>query len=131
MYTIELTNYGMKHTFYGVLDGREMEKWLTDSEKLLEELDTSFNMLVDMQDVKPLGEQVEEILYEGTKLIGRHGLNRGAVLMNNPEVSRQMRQIAKYANLHRQERYIDTFTNRNWEQLARDWVERGIDPDRA
>lgn len=131
MYTIERTDYGMKHTFRGVLDAREMERWLSDSRHLLAEVDGSFNMVVDMRDAKPLGTQVEEILYEGTKLIGRHGLNRGAVVMENPEISRQMRQIAKYANLHRNERYIDTMTNRNWEQLVKDWVEKGIDPDRA
>lgn len=129
MYIIERTDYGMKHTFQGVLDEKEMKMWLQDSQQILKTVDQQFNIVVDMREIKPLGHQVEEILYQGTKMMGELGLNRGAVVLEDPVVFRQMRQIAKYANLQKKERYIDTFTTKNWEKLASDWVEKGIDPD--
>ncbi len=130
MYSIELTDYGMKHTFCGVLDAREVKQWYEESKQLLSSVKKQFHMVLDMRELKPLGNKAEEIFYEGTKLISKHGMKRGAVIMENPEVIRQMRQIAKYANVHRQERYIDAVTTRNWEKLSHDWVIEGIDPDR-
>lgn len=130
MYNIEVTNYGMKHTFYGVLDARELKQWYEDSKQILTSLGKQFNMVLDMREAKPLGHQAEEIFYEGTKLIGKHGLKRGAVIMENPEVTRQMRQIARYAEVQHKERYIDAVTTRDWEKRSEDWVIDGIDPDR-
>lgn len=131
MYNIEVTDYGMKHTFCGVLDARELRQWYEESKQLVSSLGRQFNMILDMREAKPLGNQAEEIFYEGTKLIGKHGLKRGAVIMENPEVTRQMRLIAKYANVQHKERYIDAVTTRNWEKLSEDWVLEGIDPDRV
>lgn len=131
MYTIELTDYGMKHTFGGVLDARELKQWYEESKMLLTSLGKQFGMVLDMREVKPLGNKAEEIFYEATKFISKQGMKRGACIMENPEVARQMRQIAKYANIHRQERYIDAVISRNWEKLSRDWVINGIDPDRV
>lgn len=130
MYNIEVTDYGMKHTFRGVLDAKEMKQWYEESKRLLSSFGKQFNMVMDMRDAKPLGHQAEEIFYEGTKLLGKYGLRRGAVIMENPEVTRQMRQIARYANVQHKERYIDAVTTRNWEKLSRDWAAEGIDPDR-
>lgn len=130
MYNIEVTDYGMKHTFRGVLDVKEMKQWYEESKLLLSSFGKQFNMIMDMRDAKPLGHQAEEIFYEGTKLLGKYGLRRGAVIMENPEVTRQMRQIARYANVQHKERYIDAVVTRNWEKLSRDWAAEGIDPDR-
>lgn len=130
MYSIELTNYGMKHTFCGVLDAHEMKQWYKESERILASIGRKFNMIVDMRDVNPLGHQAEDVFYEGTKLINNSGLSRGVLIMENPEVIRQMRQIGKYANINHKERFIDAVSNRNWEKLSEDWVVEGIDPDR-
>lgn len=131
MYNIEVTDYGMKHTFCGVLDAHEMKQWYKESERILASIGKKFNMVVDMREVKPLGYLAEEVFYEGTKLISNSGLTRGALIMENPEVTRQMRQIAKYANVNHKERYIDAVSKRNWEKLSEDWVVDGIDPDRV
>lgn len=131
MYNIEVTDYGMKHTFCGVLDAREMKQWYEESKMLLTSFGKQFNIVVDMRDTKPLGYQVEEIFYEGTKLLSKYGLTRGAVIMENSEVIRQMRQIAKFANVQHKERYLDAMTTQNWEKLSQDWVIAGIDPDRV
>lgn len=131
MYTIEVTDYGMKHTFGGVLEAKELKQWYEESKLLLSSFKKQFSMVLDMREMKPLGNKAEDIFYEGTKLLGKHGMKRGAVIMENPQLFRQMRQIAKYANVQSQERYIDAVTSRNWEKLSRDWVIEGIDPDRV
>lgn len=130
MYNIEVTEYGMKHTFCGVLDNHELQRWYEESMQLISSFGKQFNMVMDMRDLKPLGRQAEEVFYEATALIGQHGFKRGAVIIENPEVIRQMRQIAKRANVQHKERYIDATTTRNWEKLSQDWVVAGIDPDR-
>jgi len=130
MYNIEVTDYGMKHTFCGVLDAGELKQWFEESKLLLSSFGKQFNMVVDMRDVQPLGNQAEDIFCKGTKLFGEYGLKRGAVIMENMEVARQMRHVAKFANVQHEERYIDATTSRNWKKLCQDWVVGGIDPNR-
>ncbi len=130
MYNIEVTDYGMKHTFSGVLDDRELERWNAESKQVLSSFSRPFNMVLDIREAKPLGDRAEGIFCEGISLIETYGVKRRAIIMENPVVTEQVRRISKFAHVTHKERYIDAVTSRNWNKISRDWVISGIDPDR-
>lgn len=130
MYNIEVTDYGMKHTFSGVLEDRELERWYEESKRVLSSFIKPFSMVLDMRDAKPLGHHAEVIFCEGINMIEEYGMKRRAIIMENPVITGQIRQISKIAKAVHKERYIDAVTTRNWKKLSQDWVVSGIDPDR-
>jgi len=131
MYEIERTSYGMRHTFHGILEPKEMKQWYEDSQRMIQKMTKPFGIVMDMRQVFPFRYETEEILYEAQKLIEKSGMDRTAVISEDPKVMTQVRLVSKYAQVHKKQRFIDSITRKNWEQLSEDWIIEGIDPDRA
>lgn len=131
MYNIERTQYGMKHTFQGILDPKEMKQWYQESAQMVQEIPKPFGVVMDMRDTYPFRHETEEIIYEAQKLINKNGLGRVAVISEDPKVLTQARQISKYSETNKKQRFIDSMTRKNWKQLSEKWIVEGVDPDRA
>lgn len=57
-------------------------------------------------------------------------MQRSAVVLSNAILTLQFKRIAKETGIYEWERYIDASKNPNWEEIATDWLEKAIDPDK-
>ncbi|MBU0984121.1 MAG: hypothetical protein KKA42_09650 [candidate division Zixibacteria bacterium] len=55
---------------------------------------------------------------------------RSAVILRSPVTTAQFKRIAGETGIFRNERYIDASSLPDWEQIALDWVEKAIDPEK-
>jgi hypothetical protein len=56
-------------------------------------------------------------------------MTRSAVILSQGFLATQFKMIARDTGIYEWERYIDTSSNPNWENVAIDWVVNGKDPD--
>ncbi len=130
MYNIQKKNYGYKLTFADFINEDEMAAWLEESKSILQTSNNSFGVFVDMRALKPLSPDSQEYMQEGQKLFKQKGMVRSVVIMANPIIKMQFTRIAKETGIYEWERYIDVESTPNWEKVAIDWIENGIDPDK-
>ena len=129
MYRIEEEGYGFKLTFGGAVDVTEIKAWLNESKHTLVGSPDEFCVYVDMRTLKPMHDDAQSLMKEGQKLYRLCGMLRSVVVVNNIITAMQFKRIALETNIGEFERYIDPSTSYNWEQVAIDWIVRGIDPD--
>ncbi len=129
MYKIEITNYGIKLTFGGIINQDEMSDWVTESEKVLETISVSFNVFVDMRELKPLSFESQKEMEKGQKLYKTKGMEKSVVILNNDIVTMQFKRIAQETQIYRWERYIDASKHSNWEEMGINWLIDLVDPD--
>ena len=55
-------------------------------------------------------------------------VRRSALVTDNPMLLLQVKRLATEAGTVRQERYIDVRHTPDWERVATDWIEHGIEP---
>lgn len=130
MYTIEKKDFGFKITFSDFIKAEEMTKWLEDSKKSLTLPPKEFGVFVDMRNLKPLPPDSQLVMEEGQKLYKQKGMIRSVVILNSATVTLQFKKIAKETGIYNWERYIDASKISNWEKVAVDWLNDGIDPDK-
>lgn len=131
MYRIEKRPSGYILTFSGVIEAAEMQKWVQESIKVLgTETRLSFGVIIDMKDLQPLSGDTKDIMISGQKIYKAKGMQRSAVLLNDPQVTAQFRNLALVSGIYSTERYIDVTTNSNAKELAIEWVKDGKDPDK-
>lgn len=131
MYRIEKRPSGYILTFSGVIDSAEMQKWVQESIKVLgTETRTSFGVIIDMKDLQPLSGEAKDIMISGQKIYKAKGMERSAVLLSNPQVTAQFKNLALVSGIYSTERYIDVTGNSRAKDQAIDWVKDGIDPDK-
>ena len=122
MYEIKEAKYGFELTFTGSIDVKEMTQWLADSNIALRKMvGKKFQVLIHMDELKPLQEAAKKILIDGQAIYKRIGMTRSAVIVPNLLVKMQMENTAKASGIHEYERYftkdkIDNATN---------WIKRG------
>jgi len=131
MYKIERRPSGYILTFSGNIDATEMQRWHDDSKNKLEvETSTTFGVIIDMKDLKPLGADARAIMVEGQKLYKNKGMKRSAVILNSAEVCKQFKNLAIQSGIYLTERYIDASQKKNATEIAIKWVNDGVDPDK-
>jgi hypothetical protein len=57
-----------------------------------------------------------------------HGVRRSALVTDNAILLLQVKRLATETGTVRQERYIDVRHTPDWERVATDWIEHGIEP---
>lgn len=122
MYEIKEAKYGFKLTFAGSIDVKEMTQWLADSNIALRRMvGKKFQVLIYMDELKPLQEAAKKILIDGQAIYKRIGMTRSAVIVPNLLVKMQMENTAKASGIHEYERYFtkDKIDN------AMNWIKRG------
>jgi len=130
MYRIEKAPYGFHLTFGGVIGAPEMKQWFDESRKVLQDAPAEFCVFVDMRTLVPLEAEAREIIEEGQRFYQQCGMQRSVVILNSPVTRIQFQSIAGESGIHHWERYISAASEPNWEQIALDWIERGIDPEK-
>jgi hypothetical protein len=130
MYKIDKTAYGFKLIFGGVMEVPELRAWLRASAEILKPVKILFSVLVDMRTLIPLDDGGKAVMNDGQQLYRTAGMERSVVILENPVTLMQFKRIAHTSGIYRWERYISVVETPNWEQVALDWLEQGIDPDR-
>lgn len=130
MYKIEKKDYGFKLTFGDLIQADEMRNWLEESQKALSNIPSKFGVFVDMRTLKPLSADAQKYMQEGQKLYKAKGMERSAVVLENPIISMQFKRTAKETGIYTWERYFNASAIVNWEQNAIDWIKKSIDPDK-
>lgn len=129
MYKIEITDYGIKLIFGGIINQDEMSEWVTESEKVLETISVPFNVFVDMRELKPLSFESQKEMEKGQNLYKSKGMEKSVVILNNDIVTMQFKRIAQKTEIYRWERYIDASKHSNWEEMGLKWLIHLVDPD--
>jgi hypothetical protein len=130
MYKIEKKFYGYKLTFDGFIQLNEMKSWVEDVKKGLVGAPNEFGVFVDMRTLKPLDTETQEFMKTGQVLFKQMGMVRSVVIVEAPITKMQFQRIAKETGIYAWERYLDTQTNSDWENVGLDWISKGIDPDK-
>lgn len=129
MYSIEKTNYGYKLVFGDFIKAEEMAKWVEESRSALLSAPDKFGVFIDMRTLKPLMPDAKEKMQEGQKLFKEKGMERSVVILNNPIITLQFKEIGQKSGIYTWERYIDASTTDNWEQAGVNWLVSSTDPD--
>jgi hypothetical protein len=129
MYAINRYPYGFKITFGGSINADEMSQWLKDAERQLTSQTGSFGVMVDMRDLKPLAPDAQAVLQTGQKLFKAKGMQRSAVILQNPIITLQFKRLAQETGISAWERYLDASKSPAWESAATSWLKSGVDPE--
>jgi hypothetical protein len=131
MYRIETAPFGFRITIGDRVSLEEATEQLIESRTLLRVCTKPFGVLVDIRTLQPLADDVQAVIDETQRLYRRSGLERSAVVLASAIMTIQFMRIAKDTGVYAHERYVDASKSPRWEQLALDWIVRGIDPDLA
>jgi hypothetical protein len=118
-------------TFGGFIQKEEMDNWLSESRKQLVGTLAPFGVVVDMRDLSPLPADAQAVMVSGQKLYKQAGMQRSAVILNNPITTAQFHRLAKESGIYAWERYLDASSEPRWREKAVNWTKSGIDPDLA
>jgi hypothetical protein len=131
VYKIEEATHGFTLTFAGCMYSEELNRWFSESERVLARRKSGFGVIVDMRELLPLGPEAREIILRGQCLFRKAGLVRSAVILKSTSIATQFRQLAKDSLVYKNERYIDASKDAECLQHALDWVKSELDPDLA
>ncbi|MHB8079787.1 MAG: hypothetical protein ACYDIE_11110 [Candidatus Krumholzibacteriia bacterium] len=125
----ERTDYGYRSVFTDPVTMEDVIAWSESVRRAVGER-TSFGQIIDLRGRARLSGSREEeaIIQESMRFVKEHGLTRSAVIVSAGAVTLKIKQLAFGTSVYEWERYIDG-ANPRCEQIALDWVERGIDPD--
>jgi len=129
MYKIERTDIGFKLTFGGKVTKADMQPWFEESKMALNMCRKPFGVIVDMRSLELLPPEVQAEIVKGQMLYRDSGLQRSAVILNDPILTIQFMRLAKKSGIYKYERFIDASSDPLWKQRAEAWVRSGIDPD--
>lgn len=107
MYLIKKTAYGFELTFSGSMTATEMNQWVTDSIKELKSMvGKKFNVLIRMDELKPLPQDIKRILEQGQALYKKLGMQKSAVIAPSLIIAMQMKNAAKASGIDVTEQYF-------------------------
>lgn len=126
----EATSYGYRSVLTDPVSIEESIAWAADVRRAVGTR-TSFGQIIDMRGLErlALGPRQEEIIQESMRFVMERGLTRSAAIVSSKQIALKIKQLAFGTAVYEWERYIDG-SDPECQQIALDWVERGIDPDR-
>jgi hypothetical protein len=129
MYTLKQTHFGFEVTIADRVTHFEATRALAESREALRRCRKPFGVLVDIRFLRPLPEDVQEVIDETQRLFRTSGLERSAVVLASAIMTMQFMRLAKDSGVHAQERYVDASKHGDWEKIALAWILEGVDPD--
>jgi hypothetical protein len=129
MTNVEKNDYGFKLIFAGSISQDEMASWVEISRNALTSQISKFGVIIDMRELSPLSPGAKSKLLEGQKLFKEKGMTRSAVIVSQGFIASQLKLVAKDTGIYEWEKYIDSSSKENWEELAINWITNGSDPD--
>ena len=130
VYTIEKKPFGLMLSFDGMMDEGIAKKFAEDFMKIFDSFDCSISLLINLIKGKPMPAESQAAVNDCYKAVIKKGLIRSANIVPSSLMKLQMIRRAKEFGTYDKARYIDSSSNSNWEQIALDWIEKGIDPDK-
>ena len=130
IYTIEKKAFGIMLSFEGMMDEETAKKFAEDFMKILDSFVGSISLLINLINGKPMPAESQAAVNDCYKAVIQRGLIRSANIVPSPLMKLQMIRRAKEFGTYDKARYIDSSANPNWEQIALEWIEKGIDPDK-
>jgi hypothetical protein len=128
MYKIEKTNYGVKFTFSGFIDEHEMKRWAQDVAVETKSLPEGFCVFMDMRGLQPLPRDAWLVMQKAQERAVKAGMAKAVQVVDDPITSMQFRRFARTSGITDRERQIDASSVPDWENVAMDWLVRGVEP---
>jgi len=128
MIRLEKTPYGLRTTAPGFLTVQETQAWLAEIKVLSAEMRGPFTMLVDIRGQPAQAPAVTALIQEAMVWLKTHGMQRSAVVLDNPLSHMQITRLARSTGVFAQERYLDASNDPAWEQKALAWLTEGREP---
>jgi hypothetical protein len=133
MYSVEITNYGLKLRRSGFPDAEGSRELLSIYLQKLEEVKEKgkpFGHLIDLRGFTPGPPETQQIIVTiMTSFKGAGGI-RSAVILDNPLAAMQIRRLGREAGIDSWEKYLDPETHPDYEKAALDWITDGVNPDK-
>ncbi len=128
MYKIKQRESGFILTLTGNITVEEMTKFYNDAKIALDNLqkNTSFGCIVEMIGLEPLDMKSSSMLKIVQQYFKLKGMERSAVIVDNPKIKTQLINIAVQTGIINYERYFDV-SDINYKKHAVNWVKHGID----
>jgi hypothetical protein len=112
----------------GVIGLAEAREFAQELQVQLARQTKPFGTVIDIRSLVPPEPEVAAILTDCESITKQAGLKRRAMVVRSPVIKAQARQVAHQSLTADQERYIDAARVEDWERVAIDWVEKGIEP---
>ena len=129
VYTIEKKPYGIKLSFDGMMDEEIAKNFAKEFMQVLNSIKGEIGILIDLSKGKPMPPAAQAAVNDCYKAVVQKGLTRSANIVSSAIMKTQMTRRAKEFGTYNKARYIESTTKANAEQIALDWIEKGIDPD--
>ena len=126
--TTVATPYGYKTTISAPFGEDAAAAWFEDIKRVVAGK-KSFGQLVDLRGQKPYSEATNKIIQDAMTYVRDHCMTRSSVVVASALTKMQIIRLAKEVGMYAYERYFDASSQPEWERMAIDWIERGIDPD--
>ena len=126
MYKIEKKSFGVQLTFEGFVHPEEMAEYKKEFRLILDLLPERFGILSDLRNMKPLPPESQQILSANPEWTSGRVI-RSATILNSSLVKLQSKRLATEWKQGETKRYIDAAQHPNWEELAINWIENGVE----
>lgn len=130
IYKIDKMTYGIRVTFDGMMNEEVAKDFAKEFLQVLSGVNGSMSILIDLRKGKPISAESQAILNDCYSAVIKRGLIRSANIVSSSLMRMQMERRARELGTYDKVRYIDSSADGNCEQIAVDWLERGIDPDK-
>lgn len=130
IYRIDKAPYGIRVTFDGMMNEDASKEFTKEFLQVLAGINGTVGIMIDLRNGKPISPESQNALNDCYYAVMRKGLTRSANIVSSGLMKMQMVRRAKELGTYDKARYIDSTSNSNFEQIALDWIERGIDPDK-
>ena len=129
MYTLEQTGYGVKIVFQGFIEKKELKRCHREVGELVQKFKNGFGLLHDMRGMKTLPADAREIQKRSMENAKKAGLLRAAQIVDSAVSAMQFKRLSKESDISDTTRQIDASSVSGCEQVAVDWIVKGIDPE--
>lgn len=128
MYKIEQRQTGFLLKLSGKISAEEMSNFYNDCRKILDSLpkNSSFGCIIEMIGLEPLDLESASVLKIVQKYFKLKGMERSAVIVDNPKIKSNLINYAVQTGIIHYERYFDV-SDVNYKKHAVNWVKFGID----
>ena len=128
MHEITKEKYGVKIVVAGLISDDEVESAISELKNIFMQMKGEYCAIVDIRDCKAVTEKGQKIISEAMMFSRESEILRSAIIVSNPVAAAQYRRMAIESGIYNRQRYIEASVFENWEELALDWINNGVDP---
>lgn len=127
-YTILETKYGIYLQLKDKWCYHDIKDTIKDFVVIVNRLKNEFSIILDLRDIAPICPEVARVLtYAKAYLLGK-GLKRTAIIYStSATIMHLMENFAELSHDYN-EKHISSLVNKNWKEIAENWVINGVEP---